>query len=185
MAAPANDNLTSAEVLVGESGTVFGQNLDATNDTGYYDAIADVFFGFGGSASVWYKLAVPGDWSATTTTVGIRATVFIDLTYTRVPVVGLFDFTSFPPADETDTVFLTSGYPAPPPGSGTLFTYSGAAPASGFFYIGVGSPDGSPTPPIAFYLNWQFSDSANPEGVAISFDGGAFNTSPFWTRLDA
>ncbi len=178
---PANDQLTAATVLDPAGGSLFGNNVGATNDTGHYDAISDVVFGFGGSASVWYKLAVPGTWSATTSVLGVRAQpYFDDTTYFYNIVVGVFDFTTFPPATAADTVFLVSGYPTNP---GNLFPFSGTAPSSGFWYVGVGTTDNSFNP-VAFTLSWQFSEPTQPQGVCVSFDGGAFNASPFWTRLD-
>jgi hypothetical protein len=64
---PGNDNLTSASVIVGCSGSVAGTNLNSTKETGEPNHAPDAN---GGVHSVWYRWRSPSSGSVTFTTAG-------------------------------------------------------------------------------------------------------------------
>lgn len=62
---PANDNFTTAQVIIGTSGTLSASNVGATKETGEPDHA-----GNSGGASVWYTWTAPGNGTYTFNTYG-------------------------------------------------------------------------------------------------------------------
>jgi len=144
MPAPANDNITNAELLVGNSGTVTGTTVDSTEDTPY-DALTDEQ---GTSDSVWYKIALPDGWDASwkmrlrfssgdTTLVAYPIAMAPGNTF---PPDGVNFFSAF------DTIFSGDGL--------TTSEFVVDPPADdGYVYIGIGAFGANDA---EFTLSWAF-----------------------------
>src|SRR5262249_21982987 len=66
VAQPANDNFTNATVIIGLSGTVNGNNFNATTEPGEPVFVAGAF----NEESVWYRWTAPTSGTATFSTLG-------------------------------------------------------------------------------------------------------------------
>jgi hypothetical protein len=162
MPAPPNDDFVNAIALTGLSGTVAGNNHDATTDIPY-DALED---SYGAAKTVWYKLQLPGSWpDKLLFKWAWEPTVSNDLT------AMVFETSAVPPTSsgdvtEYDVVFASSS------NTHTHFVDPYLASGGSFLYIGIASGDsGSPTSSFTFDWEILLSPVNNNFADAILLEG--------------
>ncbi len=133
MAAPPNDDLINAELLSGLHGSVHRTNVDATVDTPFDPINATL----GGTATVWFKVPVPGTWSETSSKLFFRCRSdggsISDLwQYIFTMETGA----TFPPTSFADIDVYAAGE-----ANDEETSLSGITPTDGFIYFGVGALD--------------------------------------------
>jgi hypothetical protein len=170
--APPNDDLANVQELVGAAGSVSGTTVDATVDEPY-DPVNDFLNAF---QTVWYKLAVPAGW--------VDNQSVLRLVFAQdpagnpgIPNLELFSASTFPPASSADWTDLLGVEPTEP------VTYDDAAPAEGWFYIGIANQSSGQDRAFDFTLSWMFAHP-DPQGIAVAFDTDTLGTAQAWVRID-